>query len=76
MSVLKAGKVSLSVSTVEMQLIKGYSPPSNMGSYAHYLDVRIKSWREMKHDVLRIQTESNRRSDGLGAGCELLPSSR
>ena len=53
-----------------LQLIIGYSPPSNMGSYANYLDVRVKSWREMKHDVLRIQTESNRRSDGLGAGCE------
>jgi hypothetical protein len=48
----------------------GYSPPSNMGSYANYLDVRIKAWKDIKHDLVRVQTESNRRSDGLGAGCE------
>jgi hypothetical protein len=43
-----------------------------MGSYANYLDVRIKAWKEIKHDLVQVQTESNRRSDGQGAGCESL----
>jgi hypothetical protein len=41
-----------------------------MGAYAKYLDARIKAWKELKQDPVRVQTESNRRSDGLGAGCE------
>lgn len=50
---------------------EGYSPPSSLGQYANYLDTRIRSWRECKHDLVRVQTESNRRSDGLAAGCQL-----
>jgi hypothetical protein len=42
-----------------------------MGDYGEYLDVRIKAFKDLKHDLVRVQTESNRRSDGLGAGCEL-----
>lgn len=41
-----------------------------MGAYAQYLDTRIRVFRDIKHDLVRVQTESNRRSDGLGAGCE------
>jgi hypothetical protein len=44
-----------------------------MGAYAQYLDTRIRVFRDLKHDLVRVQTESNRRSDGLGAGCELAP---
>lgn len=41
-----------------------------MGAYAKYLDARIRAWKDLKQDPVRVQTESNRRSDGLGAGCE------
>ncbi|WVQ75688.1 hypothetical protein IAR50_005318 [Cryptococcus sp. DSM 104548] len=46
---------------------QGYIPPSSLGAYADYLDARIRSYRDVKHDLVRVQTESNRRSDGLGA---------
>ena len=51
-------------------LMAGYSPPAAMGAYAKYLDARIRAWKDLKQDPVRVQTESNRRSDGLGAGCE------
>lgn len=41
-----------------------------MAPYAEYIDVRIRTFKDLKHDLVRVQTESNRRSDGLGAGCE------
>ncbi|KAK4689447.1 hypothetical protein P7C73_g665, partial [Tremellales sp. Uapishka_1] len=41
---------------------------SNIGTYASYLDSRIKAYRDLKHDLVSVQTESNRRSTGLGAG--------
>ena len=43
-----------------------------MGAYADYLDSRIRAYRELKRDLIRVQTESNRRSDGLGAACKLI----
>ncbi|ODN95681.1 hypothetical protein I350_08398 [Cryptococcus amylolentus CBS 6273] len=46
---------------------QGYIPPASLGAYADYLDARIRSYRDVKHDLVRVQTESNRRSDGLGA---------
>lgn len=42
-----------------------------MTAYAEYIDVRIRTFKDLQHDLVRVQTESNRRSDGLGAGCEL-----
>lgn len=54
------------------QPFEGYAAPTNMGMYAMYLDVRIKCFKDLKHDYVRTQTESNRRSDGLGANCESL----
>lgn len=49
---------------------EGYSPPSSMSNYANYLDARVKCWKELKHDLVTVQTESNRRSTGLGADCQ------
>lgn len=40
--------------------------------YAFYLDERIRCFKDLKHDFVRMQTESNRRSDGAGANCELI----
>lgn len=48
----------------------GYHPPSNLGAYASYLDMRIRAFRDLRHDLVYLQTESNRRSTGLGANCE------
>lgn len=50
---------------------EGFTPPSNMGMYALYLDMRIKCFKDLKHNFVRTQAESNRRSDGAGANCEL-----
>jgi hypothetical protein len=38
----------------------GYSAPENLGAYANYLQSRIKAFRELKHDAVRVQSESNR----------------
>ena len=43
-----------------------------MSSYAKYLDSRIAAFKILKHDVVRVQNESNRRSDGQSGACELL----
>ncbi|ORX40507.1 hypothetical protein BD324DRAFT_4560 [Kockovaella imperatae] len=59
---------TLRLRNISGQHWEGYSPPSNLGSYAQYLDSRIKVWRDLRHDLVKVQTESNRRSDGLGAG--------
>jgi len=45
-----------------------------MAAYGEYIDVRIRAFKDLKHDLVRVQTESNRRSDGLGAGCKLAES--
>ena len=42
------------------QLFVGYSAPENMQHYAVYLDTRIRAYRELKHDAVRVQAESNR----------------
>lgn len=60
----------LRLRNVSGQNWEGYSPPSSMGQYAMYLKSRITAYSEVKHDLVRVQTESNRRSDGLAAGCE------
>lgn len=52
----------------------GYRPPTSMAAYGDYIDVRIKTFKDLKHDLVRVQTESNRRSDGLGAGCKCVAS--
>lgn len=38
----------------------GYNPPQNLANYAAYLDSRVKAYRDLKHDAIRVQTESNR----------------
>lgn len=38
----------------------GYNAPQNMQHYALYLDSRIRAYRELKHDAIRVQAESNR----------------
>lgn len=38
----------------------GYSAPKNLQHYAIYLDSRIRAYRELKHDAIRVQAENNR----------------
>ncbi|TFK51899.1 ANTH-domain-containing protein [Heliocybe sulcata] len=39
---------------------EGYNAPQNLQHYAIYLDTRIRAYREMKHDAIRVQSETNR----------------
>ena len=38
----------------------GYHAPKNLQHYAIYLDSRIRAFRELKHDAIRVQSETNR----------------
>jgi hypothetical protein len=38
----------------------GYATPQNLQNYALYLDSRIRAYRDLKHDAIRVQAESNR----------------
>jgi hypothetical protein len=38
----------------------GYNAPQNLQNYAIYLDSRIRAYRDLKHDAVRVQSESNR----------------
>ncbi|KAG9013744.1 hypothetical protein FRB90_005749 [Tulasnella sp. 427] len=39
---------------------EGYTPPQNLTKYAQYLDYRIRAYRDLKHDPIRVQSENNR----------------
>ena len=38
----------------------GYEAPRNLQNYATYLDTRIRTYKDLKHDPIRVQSESNR----------------
>jgi phosphatidylinositol-binding clathrin assembly protein len=38
----------------------GYKAPQNLQAYSLYLDSRIRGYRELKHDAIRVQSETNR----------------
>ncbi|KAJ3877063.1 ANTH domain-containing protein [Lentinula edodes] len=40
--------------------LSGYAAPQNLQNYAVYLDSRIRAYRDLKHDAIRVQAESNR----------------
>ncbi|KAI9433505.1 hypothetical protein H4582DRAFT_2060917 [Lactarius indigo] len=39
---------------------EGHNAPKNLQHYALYLDTRIRSYRDLKHDAIRVQSETNR----------------
>lgn len=39
---------------------QGYNAPENLSNYATYLDTRIRAFRDLKHDAIRVQSENNR----------------
>lgn len=43
-----------------MGVLLGYAAPQNLQNYATYLDSRIRAYRDLKHDAIRVQSESNR----------------
>jgi len=38
----------------------GYNAPQNLLNYATYLDARIRAYAQLKHDAIRVQSETNR----------------
>jgi hypothetical protein len=38
----------------------GYVAPQNLQNYALYLESRIRAYKDLKHDAVRVQAESNR----------------
>ena len=54
----------LTLLVTAMQLLTaigtGYNAPQNIQHYALYLDSRIQAFRELKHDAIRVQAETNR----------------
>jgi hypothetical protein len=38
----------------------GYAVPENIQHYALYLDARIHAYQDLKHDAVRVQSETNR----------------
>lgn len=42
--------------------LSGYSQTETLTYYAHYLHARITAYRELKHDMVRVQSENNRAS--------------
>ena len=41
-------------------LRSGYNAPKSLQHYALYLDTRIRTYRDLKHDAIRVQSETNR----------------
>ncbi|GLB41870.1 putative ANTH domain containing protein [Lyophyllum shimeji] len=39
---------------------EGYAAPENIQNYAIYLESRIRAYRDLKHDAIRVQAETNR----------------
>lgn len=48
--------------TIRLNLLslKGYVAPQNLQNYALYLESRISAYKELKHDAIKVQSESNR----------------
>ncbi len=60
-SLLATGKVRVStVTRVHADHTIGYAAPENLQNYAVYLESRIRAYRDLKHDAVRVQAESNR----------------
>ncbi|KAF9054466.1 ANTH domain-containing protein [Panaeolus papilionaceus] len=39
---------------------EGYAAPQNLLNYALYLDSRIRAYKDLKHDAVKVQADSNR----------------
>ncbi|PBK99611.1 ANTH-domain-containing protein [Armillaria gallica] len=59
LSYLSSSEV-LRLSNVSAGNWEGYAAPENLQNYAVYLESRIRAYRDLKHDAVRVQAESNR----------------
>jgi hypothetical protein len=50
----------ISLLLVMLTFFIGYDAPRNVKNYAYYLDSRIRAYRDLKHDAVRVQSETNR----------------
>lgn len=48
------------VLTPRVNASTGYAAPQNLQNYALYLDSRIRAYKDLKHDAVRVQAENNR----------------
>lgn len=48
------------MTTLLTVILKGYAAPQNLQNYALYLESRIRAYKDLKHDAVRVQAESNR----------------
>ncbi|KAJ7117548.1 ANTH domain-containing protein, partial [Mycena epipterygia] len=55
-----SGSQVLRLSNVSTGSWEGYQAPENLQHYAAYLDARIHAYRDLKHDAVRVQSDSNR----------------
>ncbi|TEB36727.1 ANTH-domain-containing protein [Coprinellus micaceus] len=39
---------------------EGYAAPENLQHYSLYLDARIRAYRDLKHDAIKVQSDTNR----------------
>ena len=64
MSQMETGKVRHRTNATPLLILTrcatGYSTPQNLQNYATYLNTRIRAYRDLKHDAIRVQSESNR----------------
>jgi len=49
-----------SINALLKQSATGYSAPQSLQQYSIYLDSRIRAYRDLKHDAIRVQSETNR----------------
>ncbi|KAJ7742848.1 ANTH domain-containing protein [Mycena metata] len=55
-----SGSQVLRLSNVSTGSWEGYTAPENLQHYAAYMDARIQAYRDLKHDAVRVQSDSNR----------------
>ena len=77
LSYLSSSSDVLKLHNISNHQWENYDTPKNLTNYASYLDSRVKAYRDLKHDAIRVQSESNRDarvghyddvSKGKGAG--------
>ncbi|CAK5275522.1 unnamed protein product, partial [Mycena citricolor] len=68
-----SGSTVLRLSNVSTGTWEGYTAPENLQHYSAYLDSRIRSYRDLKHDAIRVQSDTNRdaRTNAAVAGTTL-----
>ena len=56
----KVSKSYLRIIQFDLNISIGYVAPQNLQNYALYLDSRIRAYKDLKHDAIKVQAENNR----------------